>query len=81
MNYYFSVTSFICLNIFLFGLGETVINNGEPCSPKVRFSITLFSKDNECNWMISQKSDRCFKNMDCLIQDRYENTEESGIFR
>lgn len=31
--------------------------------------------------MISQKSDRCFKNVDCLIQDRYENTEETGIFR
>ncbi|NXA95905.1 ANGL5 protein, partial [Melanocharis versteri] len=32
--HHFRVTSLICLNIFLFSLGETVINNGEPCSPK-----------------------------------------------
>ncbi|KAM4788454.1 angiopoietin-related protein 5 isoform 2-T2 [Cyanocitta cristata] len=34
MNRHFRVTSLICLNIFLFSLGDTVINDGKPCSPK-----------------------------------------------
>ncbi|NWI40707.1 ANGL5 protein, partial [Picathartes gymnocephalus] len=32
--HHFRVTSLICLNIFLFGLGEIVINNGKACSLK-----------------------------------------------
>ncbi|XP_017671456.1 PREDICTED: angiopoietin-related protein 5 isoform X1 [Lepidothrix coronata] len=34
MNYHFRVTSLICLNIFLFSLGETVISNGKHCACK-----------------------------------------------
>ncbi|XP_050189903.1 angiopoietin-related protein 5 [Myiozetetes cayanensis] len=34
MNHHFMVTSLICLNIFLFSLGETVISNGKHCACK-----------------------------------------------
>ncbi|NWR07449.1 ANGL5 protein, partial [Paradoxornis webbianus] len=65
--HHFSVTSFICLNIFLSGLGETVINNGEPCSPKDTRNVgtveePLQAEEKNKSADISKQKEQC-----CLV--------------
>nr|XP_010298981.1 PREDICTED: angiopoietin-related protein 5-like [Balearica regulorum gibbericeps] len=80
----FRVTSLICLGIFLFGLGETVISNVKPCSSKGTRNVgaveePLKGEEKNKSADISKQKNQCL--VPCDVQAKILREEKHYMCR